>query len=113
VNLKPLFPHGSASFFDLNRSVSPAEPQPDKAKPLGKTIQRKEKSLGRTTLSYTGFFVRPQDPDNFAASTKDLTDGLRRCGLLHGDEPWNLKLICEQEKVNTFAEERISIKITP
>lgn len=116
MNLKTLFPHGSNAFFSANapvsRSLPTTEPQQNKTKPLGKAVPRKEKSLGRTTVSFRGFSVRPLDPDGFAGSIKDLLDGLWRCGAIHGDSFWQIKLVTEQEKVDHFADERIEIQIT-
>lgn len=111
MNLKGLFPRASKDFIEINSPVSSAVSQPDKAEPLGKAVQGKEKGLGRVTVSYRGFFVRPQDPDNFVGATKDLTDGLWRCGLIHGDNKWQIKLRHEQEEVSHFAQERIEITI--
>jgi hypothetical protein len=74
-------------------------------------VQEKEGSLPRVTICFTGFRVRPLDPDNFAGSIKDLLDGCRHAGLIHGDEPWRIILKTEQEKVKTFAEERTEITI--
>lgn len=114
MNLKGLFPRASQAFIDLNSdsSLSPAVPQSDEKEPLGGATKGEKESLGRVTVSYRGFFVRPQDPDNFVASTKDLTDGLWRCGLIHGDNKWQIKLLHEQEQVAHFAQERIELKIT-
>lgn len=111
--IRSLFPRASRSFIILNGKELPEpEPQRNKKKSLERSVQGKEASLGRVTVRYCGFAVRPQDPDNFSGSTKDLTDGLRRCGLIDGDEHWRLRLICEQEQVKTFDEERIEIEIT-
>jgi hypothetical protein len=112
LNLQSLFPRASSSFLDLNRSISSAKPEHKDAESLGETVPGKEKGMGRVTLRITGFLVRPQDPDNFAAANKDIIDGLRRCGLIHGDEPWRIKLITEQERVAHFIEERLEVKIT-
>lgn len=111
MNLKYLFPLASEEFFKVNSALPPPKPEQNQKKSLGGPAKRKKKSLGRTTVSFRGFSVRPLDPDGFAGSIKDLLDGLWRCGCIHGDSFWQIKLICEQEKVSTFAEERIEITI--
>ena len=114
MNLRALFPRASKSFYDLNLDPPLPRPEPKRhqEKPLGSPVSGKEKGVGRITVRYTGFLVQPLDPDNFSASTKDCTDGLRRCGLIDGDEHWKIRLITEQERVETFAEERTIIEIT-
>jgi hypothetical protein len=61
--------------------ISDPEPQPDKASALVRANAGKAQS-------FTGYRVRPLDPDNFAGSCKDLLDGCRHAGLIPGDEPW-------------------------
>jgi hypothetical protein len=114
-NLHSLFPHGSNAFFNANSKaqnhLQPAEPQPHPAMALGKAVPREKESLGRATLCFRGFFVRLKDPDNFAGSLKNCIDAVRRCGLVDDDSPDKIKLICEQEKVEHFASERIELTI--
>ena len=89
-----------------------AKPQRDKAPALESMAKGTQESATRITVRFTGFRVRPLDPDNFAASVKDLLDGLRHAHLIPGDEPWRIKLETEQEKVSHYNEERTEITIT-
>lgn len=91
--------------------VQDTKPERDEKKPLGSAAQREEKSLRRPLVRFTGYRVKPLDPDNFAGSCKDLLDGLRHAGLLYGDEPWKIRYITEQEKVRHFRSERTEIEI--
>ncbi len=88
-----------------------AKPERDKAAALGAAIQGEAKGIQRVVVRFTGYRVRPLDPDNFAGSIKDLLDGLRHSGILHGDEPWRIKLETEQEKVKSYDQERTEIEI--
>jgi hypothetical protein len=105
------FPRASASFIALNSQIQPTELEQDAPVALVKAAAGKEKGLDRVVLRFRGCFVRPRDPDNFAGSLKNLIDGLRHSGVIEGDEPWRIKLELEQEKVNTYAEERTVIEI--
>jgi Holliday junction resolvase RusA-like endonuclease len=82
---------------------------------LGSAIQRKKDGLGlavgRIEVRFTLFRVRCLDPDNAAASTKNLLDGLRHSGLLSEDNPWTIRLQVEQEKVKSFDQEKTEIEI--
>jgi hypothetical protein len=114
--LKYMFPRGSEDFFKANEIktiVKLPNPYPKhyKATTLDRLAKRKEKSMGRTTVRYRLCRVRPLDPDGVAGSTKDLTDGLCRCGLLSGDDPTQITLIVEQETVPHYNEERTEIEI--
>jgi hypothetical protein len=116
-NLRSIFPRGSKSFFEANETKTiPKLPHPDskhyEATPLDRVAKRKEESLGRITLCYRLRRVRPLDPDNAQGSTKDLTDGLCRCGLLPGDNPTQITLIVEQERVARYSEEGTEIELT-
>ena len=106
-----LFPHASRAFAEANAGISDPESEPDQAPALERADAGKEASLGRTVVRFTGFRVRPLDPDNFAGSVKDLLDGLRHAHLIRGDEPWRIKLEVEQEKVGAFREERTEVEI--
>lgn len=88
------------------------EPERDQAPALGQTGQGEAQGLERPVVRFTGFRVRPLDPDNFAGSVKDLLDGLRHAGLIPGDEPWRIILETEQVKVGTFKEEKTVITIS-
>lgn len=111
-DLKYLFPRGSKEFHRLNPQISPSKSEPDKTKALGGSEKREIEGMGRVKVRYCGFFVRLQDPENFSASTKDCTDGLRRCGLIYDDDPENIELITTQKRVSTFDKERLEITIT-
>jgi hypothetical protein len=117
VNLRYFFPRGSKSFFDANEtktdhSLQDPNPKRHKKAALERPVSREKESMGRTTLSYRIFRVRVLDPDTVAGSTKDLTDGLCRCGLIPGDDPTQIRLEVEQERVRTFADERVELTIT-
>lgn len=95
-----------------HRKIPDAVPQRDQAPALDRPVQGKEKGVQRIVVSFTGFRVKPLDPDNFAGSIKDLLDGLRHSGLLPGDEPWRIHLETEQQKVGHFKDEKTVIEIT-
>ena len=114
------FPNASRSFIQANATKTNSQLQnpvvkQDHAPALGSPIQGKEHSLGRATgrieVRFTLFRVRCLDPDNAAASTKNLLDGLRHAGLLPEDNPWTIKLQVEQEKVKGFDNEKTEIEI--
>src|SRR5689334_12395363 len=104
MHLKSLFPNGSNAFFQANHQIQSAEPKRDQAQSLGKAETRKNQSLERIVLRFKGCYVRPKDPDNFVASLKDIIDGLRRLRLIPDDNPTQIKLEFDQERVATFAE---------
>lgn len=110
--LRRIFPNASKSVLAANSEVSHAEPERDKGPALGRAVPGKKESMERITVRFIGYRVRPLDPDNFSGSVKDLLDGLRHCKLLPGDEPWQIKLETEQEKVGSYSEERTEILIT-
>jgi hypothetical protein len=115
-SLREMFPRGSADFFEANEiniisGLPYTNTQHDKATALERVAKRKEKSLGRITVRYRLCRVRPIDPDGVAGSTKDCTDGLCRCGLLPGDNPFQITLIVEQERVDHYHQERTEIEI--
>lgn len=103
--------NGSADVRAANRKVSDAKPKRDQAPALVGAVQGKEKGDERVIVRFTGFRVRPLDPDNFAGSVKDLLDGLRHALLISGDEPWRIRLETEQERVKSFSQERTEIEI--
>ena len=131
-----MFPRASKSFLDENQhilagrgAITPkdkknsvhetpnrSEIQNPKSKrhqtpALVSAIQGKTESVQRTRIRFTGYRVRPLDPDNFAGGCKDLLDGLRHSGIILGDEPWRIIFETAQEKVKTYAEERTVIEI--
>ena len=93
------------------RKIQDSEPQRHQAPALGKAVPREATGLRRTLVRFTGYRVRPLDPDNFAGSCKDLLDGIVHAGLVFDDTPWLIILRTEQEKVKTYAEERTVIEI--
>ena len=114
------FPNASRSFIQANatKTNSPIQntiTKQNHAPALGSPIQGKKVSLGRATgrieVRFTLFRVRCLDPDNAAASTKNLLDGLRHAGLLPEDNPWTIKLQVEQEKIKGFDNEKTEIEI--
>ena len=94
-----------------SREVPNPQPQHHEAPTLGVTAKGEKEGVRRVTVRFTGYRVRPLDPDNFAGSVKDLLDGLRHAGLLRGDEPWRIKLETEQVKVGSFADEETVIEV--
>lgn len=94
-----------------NRPVPDPKPECNEAPKLAGSVPGKEKGVGRVTVRFTGFRVQPLDPDNFAGSVKDLLDGLRHAGLIHGDEYWRIRLETDQVKVGHYADERTEIEI--
>lgn len=139
-DLKLLFPRASQAFLEANldtphpiRKKTPtiapqaqesannthadsrlpnSLPQRHKKKPLGCSGKGEEEGFLRTTVSFTGYRVRPLDPDNFAGSVKDLLDGLRHAGAISGDEPWKIILQTDQIKVSHYEDEKTVIQIT-
>lgn len=87
------------------------KPEPHKKNALDSAVSGKEESMVRVGVRFVGFRVRPLDPDNFAASCKDLLDGLRHAQLIPGDEPWRIKLETEQVKVSSYKQEKTVIEI--
>lgn len=86
--------------------------QRDQTPALDGAVPGEAQGVGRTRIRFTGYRVRPLDPDNFAGSIKDLLDGLRHAGLIPGDEPWRIILETEQVRVGGFAAECTEIEIT-
>jgi hypothetical protein len=109
---KELFPHASRSVLEINGQLQDAEPKRDKAPTLDATVKRETQGAQRVIVRFTGYRVRPLDPDNFAGSVKDLLDGLRHAHLIPGDEPWRIKLETDQERVGSYGEEKTEIRIT-
>ncbi len=112
VQFKQLLPNASQSFLEANGVACAALAQPEQGAALECALQGEKESLERIVVRFTGFRVRPLDPDGHAGSIKDLLDGLRHAHLLPDDNFWTIRLQTEQEKVATFAEERVEIEIT-
>jgi hypothetical protein len=120
MSLLPPASKVSAEFRKLNphlyvaetvRKVPRPESQQNQAPALGGAISGKAESLFRTRVRFTGYRVRPLDPDNFAGGCKDLLDGLRHAQLIPGDEAWRIIFETEQVHVRKFSEERTEIEI--
>ena len=111
---KKLLDGGSFSFRRANQAhsqVPDSIPKRNKAPTLDRANAGETKSVGRPVVRFTGYRIRPCDPDNFAGSCKDLLDCLRHAHLLVGDEPWNIIFQTDQVKVRTRKEERTEIEI--
>jgi hypothetical protein len=116
-NLRRIFPRASESFLKANETKTYSQlphphPQSHQAPALDATIPGKEKSQGRVEVRYRLCRVQPLDPDNACGSTKDCTDALCCCGLIPGDDPTQITLIVEQERVAHYADERTEIELT-
>lgn len=125
--IKRLFPNASASLLKANagdygasqplhdHSTRPqlpnSQPKPNQGRALGGQLQKQAGSVPRIVVRFTGYRVRPLDPDNFAGSVKELLDGLRHAHILDGDEPWRIKLETDQVKVAHFKEEKTVIEV--
>jgi hypothetical protein len=94
-----------------HRLVPDPKPERHKKAALDAADAGEKGSVSRVEIRFTGYRVRPLDPDNFAGSVKDLLDGVRHAGLIHGDEPWKIILKTEQVKVRSKKQERTEIEI--
>jgi len=102
------------SLLDENKTDRPlpnSKSERDQAPALGSAAKGKAQGVAPARIRFTGYRVRPLDPDNFAASIKDLLDGLRHAHIIHGDEPWRITLQTEQVKVDHFKDEKTEIEI--
>jgi hypothetical protein len=106
------FKRRNPGIYKDHRALPDPKPERYQTPALGSTDEGKEKSHERTRVRFTGYRVKPLDPDNFAGSVKDLLDGLRHSGLLLGDEPWRIILETEQVRVLHYKDERTEIEIT-
>lgn len=113
IDLKTMFPRGSKDFYEANPDTQLQSPKPkrDKAPALDTTNAGEKRSFPRITVRFTGYRVRPLDPDNFAGGCKDLLDSLRHASLIFGDEPWWIKFETTQEKVAHRTQEKTVIEI--
>ena len=91
--------------------LSDAKLEPDKAPTLERPAPRAASSLGKVAVSFTGRRCRLLDPDNFAASCKDLLDGLKHAGLIPDDTPDHIRLTTQQEKVSGEGQEMTIIEV--
>lgn len=96
---------------DPHPQVPNPKPQRHQATALERADARETASLRRIRVRFTGYRVRPLDPDNFAGSVKDCLDGLRHAALIPGDEPWRITLETEQVCVRSYNQERTVIEI--
>lgn len=93
------------------RKLPDPKPQHHPKAALAWVAAGEEKSVPCTHVRFTGYRVRPLDPDSFAGSVKDLLDGIRRAGLIHDDSFWDIKLFTEQVKVKSRNQERTVVEI--
>jgi len=106
-----LYPDSHANNHKTSRQVSHPKPKRDKASALGGAAKGKTQGVERVRVRFTGYRVRPLDPDNFAGSVKDCLDFLRHAAIIEGDEPWRIILETEQVKVAHFKDERTEITV--
>ena len=114
--LRELFPRASRAFLKANETLNHSPlPHPvaqyHKTPALDRTTARETKGFQRVRVRFTGYRVKLLDPDNFAASCKDLLDGLRHARLIPGDEPWTITFETAQEQVQHYSQERTIIEI--
>lgn len=95
-----------------HHKLSHPKPEPDKKDALEPTVQGKAESLRRAGVRFTLFRVRPLDPDNAAASCKDLLDGLVRAKILPDDAIWQIEFSVTQEKVCSYKQEKTVIELS-
>lgn len=98
--------------FDDNKTdaqLQSPKSERDQTPALVSAISGEDKISGRIITRFVGYRVRPLDPDNFAGGCKDLLDGLRHAGLIHGDEPWRIRFETEQIKVAHRKDEKTEI----
>jgi hypothetical protein len=106
-----LFPNASRSALEANGALQYAESERHPQATLEPVAEGEAGGAGRITVRFTGFRVRPLDPDNFAGSVKDLLDGLRRADLIPGDEWRQIRLETEQVKIGSKDSERTEIEL--
>ena len=106
-----MFPNASRSLLEANGCLPYTEPQQDPAPALERPAAREETSVGRVTVRVVSYRCRPTDADNLAGGCKGLIDGLRAAHLVRNDDPASIRLIVEQEKVSSRAEQRTEIEL--
>lgn len=96
---------------NTERKVPHPQSERNQASALGGAVQGETEGVRRIVVRFTGYRVKPLDPDNHAGGQKDLLDGLRHAGLIPGDEPWRIKLETEQVKVAHYKDEQTVIEV--
>jgi hypothetical protein len=91
--------------------VQDAKHEHDKTPTLVRRTKRADIGTPGITVRFTGYRVRPCDPDRYAGGIEYLLDGLRHSGLIPDDNPWEIKLETSQVKVRTYREEWTEIEI--
>ena len=66
---------------------------------------------GRVIVRITDLRVRPTDPDNLAGGCKALLDCLRYAGLIPDDNPAQIKLEVESQKVRKRSSEKTIVEL--
>jgi hypothetical protein len=97
-------------YFTPTRVSNPVTKHPAR-KELLDTNKTQKASSKRIALCITRYSTRLLDEDNLAGS-KLLTDQLRYAGILPSDDPGSTKIILQQVKVKTKAEEHTKIEIS-
>lgn len=116
MNLRTLFPRASKAFLKANEAdpdppLPHTQPQQNQTPALDPATPREKKSMVRSRIRFTGYRVRPLDPDNYAASVKDLLDGLKHAHLIPDDAPQFIILETTQVQVQHYGQERTVIDI--
>jgi hypothetical protein len=88
-----------------------AKPEPNQGRALECPAPAQAGRVASVVVRFTGYRVRPLDPDNFAGSVKDCLDGLRHAHLIDGDEPWRITLETRQIRVASYSQEQTVIEI--
>jgi hypothetical protein len=109
--LRRIFPRASRSTLEANGALPDTELECNRAPALDETAGREKTGMARIGIRFTGYRVRPLDPDNFAGSIKALLDGIRHSHLVPDDNFWAIILETKQVKVATFDEEKTEIEI--
>jgi hypothetical protein len=94
------------------RQVRDPEPKRDPETALDEMEEGEAEGNKRIGIRFVGYRCKLLDPDNFAGSTKDLIDGLRKFGAITEDTPDKITLETEQVRVRKRKEERTEIVIT-
>jgi hypothetical protein len=94
--------------------VSHAESERDEGAPLEPVLPAEKGSGERVIIGYRRFAIRPLDAENFAGSTKALTDALAEAFRedIADDSPEYLELQHSQTRVGSKDEEGTMITIS-